>query len=280
MDELVDGAAGNSDMSGKPGFDNMNSDHETANTQSAGVLLGIENVVKTYGKTIALNDFSMQLNPGEIFGLIGGNGAGKSTLMRIVAGVTVPDSGKMFFHGDEVSFHTFKPLDAMRRGIRTVYQESSLCTNVSVYENFYIELHSNFENELKWRKDTAKLTREKLDEIFDDNGVDVNARIDTLSIAQRQMVEIAREFSDDKTKLLLLDEPTSSLPAERAQQLSNYIRKTAERGISFVYISHKLEEVVKLVDRLCILTNGRITFTGKPNELSLQQIVQRMGGLS
>jgi len=200
--------------------------------------------------------------------------------MRIIAGVTIPDSGRMFFDGQEVPFNAFRPLEATLRGIRTVYQESSLCTNLKVYEDFYIELHSNFANELTWRKDAARLAREKLDEVFEDNGIDVNASVDALSIAQRQMVEIAREFSDEKTKMLLLDEPTSSLPAERAKQLGDYIKKAADTGISFVYISHRLEEVVQLVDRLCILTNGRTTFTGKPDELSLQQIIARMAGTS
>jgi ribose transport system ATP-binding protein len=104
------------------------------------VYLEAKHIVKTYGQTVAVNDFALEIGKGEIVGLLGGNGAGKSTLRRIISGVTIPDSGELLIEGNPVSFKEFSPLSANQLGIRVVYQELSLCTNLKVYENFYVEL--------------------------------------------------------------------------------------------------------------------------------------------
>lgn len=243
------------------------------------ILLNATRLVKIYGHTTAINKFDLMIRKGEVIGLLGGNGAGKSTLTRVISGVTVPDEGEMVFDGVKIEFGPFNPAAANSLGIRVVYQELSLCTNLRVYENFFIELSSMFRKDLKWRKSALKLAREKLDEVFPGNDIDVDARLDSLTIAQMQMVEIARAFSDPKLKLLILDEPTSSLPAEQTEQLKDFVRKKAKEGVSFIFITHRLKEAISLVDRIYVAQNGVCKWSGDVSETSEADLIVQMGGV-
>lgn len=242
------------------------------------IILTAVDIVKTYGPTVAVNKFSVQLKAGEILGLLGGNGAGKSTLMRIISGVTKADSGKINYYGNELQQSKFTPSAANAIGVRVVYQELSLCSNLKVYENFYIELSKLFKSHFMWRNYAKKISRQAIDNVFPDNGIDVEARIDSLSIAEQQMVEISRAFADENLKMLILDEPTSSLPAEQTEQLKAYIRKKAKEGLSFIFISHRLNEIVSLVDRVCIMQNGSNKWDGLIEETNSDDLTERMGG--
>lgn len=124
-------------------------------------------------------------------------------------------------------------------GIRVVHQELSLCKNLTVYENFYVEQSQSMKGGLGWRKKARQMAREALDNVFPGNDIDVNLGLEKLSIAQQQMVEIARATSDKNMKLMILDEPTSSLPMEQTEQLQDYLMKTAKEGMTYIYISHR-----------------------------------------
>ncbi|HML37050.1 MAG TPA: ATP-binding cassette domain-containing protein [Bacillota bacterium] len=240
--------------------------------------LELSDIVKIYGTTIANNQISLQVNQGDILGLVGANGAGKSTLMRIVSGVTTPDEGAMFFNGEAIDWKSFSPTTASKRGIRVAYQELSLCDNLKVYENFTVELNHLFKGSLGWRKKAAAMAREQLDKVFPDNGIDVKKELSELSIAQQQMVEIARAFSDPELKLLILDEPTSSLPVEQTRQLLNYIVKKAAEGVTFIYITHRLFEIMEITNKVYVLRNGEVVAECRTKETCEDALIDLISG--
>lgn len=241
------------------------------------VLLALSHIIKRYGNTTATDDLSLVVRNGDILGLVGANGAGKSTLMRIISGVTVPDAGTMRFMGQEIDTSAFTPLSAGKAGIRVVYQELSLCDNLKVYENFYVELKHLISGKFNWRKEAAQLARRQLDEVFPDNGIPVNAELSMLSIAQQQMVEIARAFADPKLKLLILDEPTSSLPDRQTNQLLSYIKKRSAAGVTFIYITHRLFEIMNITNRVYVLKNGAVVNEYKTAETGEEELISAMG---
>ena len=242
------------------------------------ILLEGKQLTKTYGKTVAVDHFDIKIHRGEVIGLLGSNGAGKSTLTRLISGVSKPDSGELVFDGKPINLKEFSPRQAENIGIRVVYQELSLCTNLRVYENFFVELETLFKDKRNWRKEAMRMAREKLDDVFPGNGVDVTARLDTLSIAQMQMVEISRALCDPKLKLLILDEPTSSLPAKQTELLKDSIRRIAQTGVSFIFITHRLSEAVSLVHHVYVAAGGRLQWHGDVSETSEADLIVKMGG--
>jgi len=240
--------------------------------------LELANIVKIYGTTVANDNISLKIDKGDVLGLVGANGAGKSTLMRIASGVTTPDKGTMYFDGEQINWKQFSPTTAANKGIRVVYQELSLCDNLKVYENFMVELKNLFKGSVRWRKKAAEIARKQLDTIFPNNGIDVNKELSELSIAQQQMVEIARAFTDPNLKLLILDEPTSSLPVEQTRQLISYIGKKASEGITFIYITHKLFEIMEITNKICVLRDGKIVHTCNTEDTNEETLINIMSG--
>jgi ribose transport system ATP-binding protein len=243
------------------------------------VLLEASDILKTYGATKAVDKMSIFLNKGEVLGLVGANGAGKSTMMRIISGVTKPDSGTLTFSGNELNIKEYSTTSARQLGIRVVYQELSLCTNLKVYENFFIEQHQIFKGG-KWRKQANQAARKSLDKVFPGNTIDTTETVSNLSIAQRQMVEIARSACDPDLKLLILDEPTSSLGAEQTEQLIQFVLKTKETGISFIFISHRLQEVLKICNNVTVMNNGQLKCNNQSCSINESILVQQMGGVA
>lgn len=241
-------------------------------------ILEVSNIVKIYGNTTANDHVCMHINKGDILGIVGANGAGKSTLMRIISGVTKPDEGKMIFDGQEIEWKSFSPAMAAKAGIHVAYQELSLCGNLTVYENFYVELSDCFKGEVNWRKKAIALAEKTLNEVFPDNHINVRRELAGLSIAQQQMIEIARACADPGLKLLILDEPTSSLPIEQTQQLLNYIKKRANEGITFIYITHRLFEIMDVTNEIYILRNGLVVKNCCTSESSEKELINIMGG--
>jgi len=246
--------------------------------KNKGLFLELSGITKIYGSTVANNHISLQIDKGDVLGLVGANGAGKSTLMRIASGVTTPDEGTMYFDGEKINWKQFSPITAGKKGIRVVYQELSLCDNLKVYENFMVELRNLFKGSFLWRKKAAEMARRQLDTIFPNNGIDVNKELSELSIAQQQMVEIARAFSDPNLKLLILDEPTSSLPVEQTRQLLSYISKKAAEGITFIYITHRLFEIMEITNKICVLRDGEVVHSCHTSETSEEALINIMSG--
>jgi ribose transport system ATP-binding protein len=241
-------------------------------------LFGLNSIAKRYGATTALREVSLTVDRGEVIGLVGANGAGKSTLTRVVSGVTLPDSGQLFHDGHRIDLADYSPAVARRLGIRVVYQDLSLCTNLSVFENFCLEQHFAVGKGFGWRKRGLADTQRALDELFPDHDIDPRAQLSKLSISQRQMVEICRAITMKDLRLLILDEPTSSLAVSEAGQLMTHIAMLKNRGVSILFISHRLGEIIGIADRIVVMQDGAKVWEG-PN-LSVDQtgLVEKMIG--
>lgn len=240
-------------------------------------IIRAEHFRKVYFPTIAVNDISISIHKGDILALVGANGAGKSTLTKALSGVIHCDEGELFFDGNPVDLSSYSPAVARRLGIRVVHQELSLCKNLTVYENFYVEQSQSIKERFGWRKKAQEMAKEALDTVFPGNTIDVTVGLDKLSIAQQQMVEIARATSDKNMKLMILDEPTSSLPVEQTNQLQDYLMKTAKEGMTYIYISHRLNEIMTISNRVYIMQNGNKKWEGTISETSEEHMVKLMG---
>ena len=241
-------------------------------------LLSLRGIGKAYGSTRANDNLTLDVHPGEVIGLIGANGAGKSTLMRIVCGVTRPDEGSVHWNGTALDPHRFSARVAQSQGVRIVWQELSLCGNLSVADNFYVERPELAGRRPLWRRVYHNLARASIEAIFPGAQVSTSALVADLSLAERQMVEIARVAADPSLRLLILDEPTSSLGAERSAQLRRYVRQRASEGLATIFISHKLAEVLDVSDRVIAMRNGQIVWRAISAEASVPQMVEAMGG--
>jgi ribose transport system ATP-binding protein len=241
-------------------------------------LVELQGITKAFGPTLANADIDFAVANSDVIGLVGGNGAGKSTLMRILCGIIAPTLGHIRFDGTEESFLAYDASAAQTRGIRMVHQELSLCSALTVAENFFIESPGHVSFRPNWRAAYRDMSRDALDAVFPRNAIAVDARIDRLSIGERQMVEIARAAATPRVRLIVLDEPTSSLDLERSQQLRDYVRGRARQGLAFIFISHKLQEIVDVASRVVVLRNGRVAWKGAVSESSVDGLVELMGG--
>ncbi|MDF2621058.1 MAG: inner-rane translocator [Xanthobacteraceae bacterium] len=235
-------------------------------------------ICKAFGPTRANDGIDLVVAPGEVLGLVGGNGAGKSTLMRILCGVTRADAGSIEIRGISIETDIYDTTLAQTGGIRIVHQELSLCDNLSVAENFFLEAPEGARAAPGWRRLYRERARAALDEVFPGHGIAVDARIGHLQIGQRQMVEIVRAVTAPQVRLVILDEPTSSLGLERSRQLRAFIKARAAAGLSFIFISHKLQEVVDIAHRVLVLRNGRTAWSGPAAQASVAALVNAMGG--
>jgi ribose transport system ATP-binding protein len=242
-------------------------------TDDAALLL--DDVRKSFGAVRALAGVSLRVGRGERLGLVGHNGAGKSTLMHVLAGVLRPDAGTISADGGQVA--DYGTATAGRLGVRCVFQELSLCPNLSVGENARI-LHPGLRG-WGWRKRAERLILEQLDAIFPGHGIDPKTIVADLSLGRRQMVEIARAFTvtDTPIRLVILDEPTSSLDATAAEQLLGFLHKANLVGVASVFISHILPEVLSAAERVVVMREGRIVLDGRAQELTRRIIVRSMG---
>lgn len=218
----------------------------------------ISGVTKSFGPTRAVDGLGFELSSREITALIGGNGAGKSTLMKVLAGEVQPDSGSLHIGDRNVPFPGYTPAIAHSLGVRIVHQELSLLDSLTVAENFYIE-QGHREPGHRWRRRYAVVARTALDDAFGgSHRVSVEATVSKLDAGQRQMVEIARAASSPHLRLLILDEPTSSLGVEHIPALGNLLRRLQDRGVIIVFITHKMNELTQLTDRILVMREGRL----------------------
>jgi ribose transport system ATP-binding protein len=241
-------------------------------------LFGLNSVAKRYGATTALREVSLTVDRGEVIGLIGANGAGKSTLTRVISGVSLPDSGELFHDGRLIDLAAYSPAVASRLGIRVVYQDLSLCTNLSVFENFWVEQRLPLSGGFGWRRRALAETQRALDDLFPGHDIDPRAHLGKLSISQRQMIEICRAVTMKDLRLLILDEPTSSLGASQTAQLMARIATLKKRGASVLFISHRLGEIIGVADRIVVMQDGTKVWEGPNTDIDHRTLVEKMIG--
>ncbi len=236
----------------------------------------LDGVEKSFGAVRALAGVDLSVANGECLGLVGHNGAGKSTLMHILSGNLTPSTGELSVGGTKVS-GMWTPALAQASGIRCVFQELSLCPNLSVAENVRI-VHRNLKG-FGWKKRASDLIRTKLDAIFPGHGISPDDEIAGLAIGKRQMAEIARAFTvtDGPLRLVILDEPTSSLDAVTTEQLLAYIKTETARGTSIILISHLLGEILRASDRIVVMKDGKTVAGRQAKDFTRNTLVAAMG---
>ncbi|WP_049562515.1 sugar ABC transporter ATP-binding protein [Nonomuraea sp. SBT364] len=235
-------------------------------------ILRMSGIGKQFPGVHALDGVDLRLLPGEVHALMGENGAGKSTLIKVLTGVHQADEGAIELAGQAVAFGS--PLEARQAGISTVYQEVNLCTNLSVAENILIGREPRRWGRIDWKRMRAR-ARELLARLELD--LDVSAPLSSYSLAIQQMVAIARAL-DVEARVLILDEPTSSLDADEVGQLFRVMRRLKEEGIAILFVSHFLDQIYEISDRMTILRNGRLVGEYPTRELSQVDLVAKMIG--
>jgi rhamnose transport system ATP-binding protein len=237
-------------------------------------VLELHAVSKTFPGVQALDGVSFELRRGEIHALIGENGAGKSTLIKIVTGVHQPDAGTIVLRGETVSFAD--PLAAQRRGIAAIYQEPTVFPELTVAENVFMghPIVASFLRRIDWKamySETCKLLEDL------ETGIDPRTPMKALNVAERQLVEVAKALSA-RAEILIMDEPTSALTLEETRKLFTIMRRLRSGGTSIIFVSHRLDEVFELSDRVTILRDGRHITTCDMPDVSQEQVIQMMVG--
>ncbi|MGN0978128.1 MAG: sugar ABC transporter ATP-binding protein [Faecousia sp.] len=234
-------------------------------------MLTLKHITKIYPGVVALDDVSVEIRDGEVHALLGENGAGKSTLIKAIAGAIAPDDGVICFDGKE--YTRLDPQTARAEGVAVIYQELNLCQPLTVAENIFLG-----------RPQTRLYSQKKVNalaqEIFDEYGfhhLDPAVRVDSLSPAQQQLVEICKCISNN-AKIMIMDEPTSALATTEVELLFNVIRKLKEKGVTIIYISHRLDEVFEVTDRITVLRDGKFVATINTADTNRQELVKLMVG--
>ena len=238
------------------------------------IFLEMKHVNKTFPGVKALSDISFNIEYGEVHALVGENGAGKSTLIKVLSGVFKPDKGSELYIKDE-QVHDLDPITSVKNGIAVTFQDLSLFPNLSVVEN--ISISGSIEEGrqmLSWKdmRATARKTVERLGV-----KIDISARLGSLSTAKQQLVAIARALVHD-ARLIILDEPTASLSSKEVETLYTIIETLKKANIAVLFISHKLEEVFKVADRITVLRDGECMGTYTKEELDDKKLISLMVG--
>jgi len=238
-------------------------------------LIRIENVSKRFPGVRALDGVSLTIKKGRVHALMGENGAGKSTLMKCLFGIYKKDSGRIILDGEEVEFNSAK--DALLHGVAMVHQELNQALKLSVMDNMWLGRFPRVSKFLPFtsEKKMYQMTRE----VFDELGINTDPRaiIGTLSVSKRQMVEIAKAVSYN-ARLIVFDEPTSSLNDTEAELLFEIISKLKSRGCAIIYISHKMEEILRISDEVTVMRDGKHIATKPAHEITTNEIIHLMVG--
>ena len=236
-------------------------------------VLRIEGLTKIFPGVKALDEATLTLYRGEVLGLLGENGAGKSTMIKILAGVHQPDGGTIYLDGAERTI--VDPLDSQAAGISVIFQELNLVSNLSVTENIFLgrELRKNrvfFD---------SRNAREQAEQLLSETGlhVDPDELVENLPLSQKQMVEVAKALSLDAS-IIIMDEPTSSLTSSEVETLFGIIEKLRDRGVAIIFVSHRLDEVFRICDRVHILRDGKDTGMFRVSDTTRDEVINRMVG--
>ncbi|MEZ4642655.1 MAG: sugar ABC transporter ATP-binding protein [Chloroflexota bacterium] len=235
-------------------------------------IMQMRDISKSFGGVHALNHVQMEVYAGEVHALLGENGAGKSTLIKTMTGVYQPDSGEIYLHGELIRFAG--PRDAQQHGIGAIYQEPSLFPDLDIAENIMAGRQPMRNGRIDWRS-MHREARNVLQQLG--VGLDPRIKARNLSVAQQQTVEIARALSLN-AKLLIMDEPTSSLTLTEVEELFRIIRQLRDTGTAIIFISHRLEELFAVADRVTILRDGQYVGTREMSGVQTEDLIQMMVG--
>lgn len=238
------------------------------------VHVALRGVGKRFGGVVALKDIDLEIERGLIHGLVGENGAGKSTLGKIVAGAHRPDEGELWVDGRRVVYHS--PRDALREGITIIAQEPTLVPHRSVLENVFLGIESAAAGVVD-----VRAMRRRFSSLAEQAQIDLPPKLParTLRVADQQRVEVLRALAR-RARLIVMDEPTSALTTDEAERLFELVRRLRAQGTTIVYVSHFLEDVLRLVDRVTVLRDGRVVRTSPAAEETPERLVQAMLGRS
>jgi ribose transport system ATP-binding protein len=238
-------------------------------------ILSMRGITKRFGATVALDDVDFRVRRGEVHALLGENGAGKSTLMKILSGVYPADAGQILMDGQPVSFANTRL--AVEGGVSLIFQELNLVNTLTTVENAFLgRLWCDKWGVVDWKGMSAEFSRFMKGIDFE---MDPARPVSELSIAEKQMVEIARALMHS-SKVIVMDEPTATLTTQEIRKLFNIIRLLKEKGVTVVYISHRLEEVFKICDRLTVLRDGKAVCTREVRDTTKAQLIEYMVGRS
>jgi D-xylose transport system ATP-binding protein len=233
-------------------------------------LLELRQISKSFGSVQALTDVDFEVRNGEVMALVGDNGAGKSTLIKCVAGTHTPDSGEIFFEGEEVHIHG--PKDSSRLGIEVVYQDLALCDNLDVVQNIYLGREEHNALQVLTESHMEQRTAETLKSLAVTTIRSIRQPVATLSGGQRQSVAVAKAVQWN-SKLVILDEPTAALGVAQTEQVLALVRRLAEQGLAVVIISHNLHDVFETANRITVLRLGRNVGVYERDKTTQQEVV-------
>jgi ribose transport system ATP-binding protein len=241
--------------------------------EQANYQLEMRGISKQFNGVTVLQDITVQVNKGEIHALVGENGAGKSTLIKILSGAYTKDAGEIFIDGKKVSISS--PLDAKKLGIAVIYQEFMLAPDLSVAENIYIDRLSGDKKFINWKRLRSDAKKQLEDLGFAD--IPVTAKVRNLSVAHQQVVEICKCLTRD-ARILVLDEPTAVLTVAEIRKLFEVIRVLKEKGVSVIFISHHMDEIFELCDRVTVLKDGHYMGTRSVCDVTSKDLIHLMIG--
>ena len=238
-------------------------------------ILSIRGMSKSFGRNRVLDHISLDVKPGTVMGLMGENGAGKSTMMKCLFGTYQKDEGSIFLDGKEVSFSG--PKDALENGIAMVHQELNQCLERNVIDNLFL---GRYPVNSMGVVDEGRMKKEA-SELFRKLGMTVNLTqpMRNMSVSQRQMCEIAKAISYN-AKVIVLDEPTSSLTVQEVDKLFEMMRMLKSQGISLIYISHKMDEIFEICDEISVLRDGNLVMTKAIKDTDMNEVIAAMVGRS
>ena len=246
---------------------------ERVDSSTPNIRLQMRGICKRFGATVALDDVGIEVTAGEVLALVGENGAGKSTLMKVLSGAVKPDAGQMWLDG--VPYRPANPLEARRAGVAMIYQELSLAPHLSVEENIMLGMEPSKAGVVRW-KQVRRRAIEAIKE-FENPELTPQAQVRKLSVGSQQLVEIARALAIG-CRVLVLDEPTSSLTQQDVQRLFEIIGRLKQQGKAIVYISHFIEEVKRIADRVTVLRDGKVVGTSEVAGITTDRIIALMVG--
>ncbi len=236
-------------------------------------LIALEGITKRFGGVTALDGVSFDIAAGEVHAVVGENGAGKSSLMKLLAGVYTPDAGRILLDGHPQRIRS--PLDSRRLGISVVFQELSLFPHRSVTANVFANRELSTRSALLDRGAMRRATRQALTALGSD--IEPDARVETLSVGEKQLVELARALSE-RSRIVILDEPNSALSEPESERLFHIVQRMREAGTTVLYVSHRMEEVFALANRITVLRDGRSMETFDRDRVSIPQVISAMIG--